>query len=218
MKYIIANWKMNMNLSQVEDWLDEFSDLIPESGFKNKVILAGSFPHLAEIKNFCLEKEISCAAQDVSVHGPGAHTGFVGASQVGDFCDFCIVGHSERSESRNLVLEKRDACLDNQITPIVCFTNKEDWSNNFADGSLLAWEDPENISKDGVYREKDHSDISSAYEFFAKEDKDKEIIYGGSVNKDNVSFLTDIPNLGGVLVGNASLDPQHFLKIISAFQ
>jgi triosephosphate isomerase len=43
------------------------------------------------------------------------------------------------------------------------------------------------------------------------------ILYGGSVNKDNVKSLMQKPNINGYLVGGASLDPEHFSKIIEAF-
>jgi triosephosphate isomerase len=217
MKYIIANWKMNMNLSQVESWVDKFSELIPEEGFKNKVLLAGSYPYLAEILNFCLEYNLECCAQDVSTYEQGAHTGEVGAFQLSDFCKYCLVGHSERNEDKKTVLAKRDACLKFGLTPIVCFAQKEDWSNSNIEGALLAWEDPDNISQDGLYREKDSQDIVDAYEYFATEAPHLSIIYGGSVHKDNAPELAKITNLGGALIGNASLDPKHFLSIISAF-
>ncbi len=40
------------------------------------------------------------------------------------------------------------------------------------------------------------------------------ILYGGSVNKDNVESLSKMPNINGYLVGGASLDPNHFAQII----
>ncbi|MDX9893160.1 MAG: triose-phosphate isomerase [Patescibacteria group bacterium] len=40
------------------------------------------------------------------------------------------------------------------------------------------------------------------------------IIYGGSVDGNNVSHFTSLDNTAGVLVGNASLDAKEFVKII----
>jgi triosephosphate isomerase len=42
------------------------------------------------------------------------------------------------------------------------------------------------------------------------------IIYGGSVKPDNIRGLMNEPELDGVLVGGASLDPESFLKIVKA--
>jgi len=218
MKYIIANWKMYMNLHDVEDWLVQFAKLLEGKSFKNKILLAGSFPHLKTVADFCLTHNLFCTSQDVSFFDKGAHTGDVGIFQIKEFCRFCIVGHSEKEESRNMVYAKRDACLKQDVTPLVCFTKKEDWSQSTAAGTLLAWEDPENISKGGIYKEKDPSDIERAYDYFMQKIPQTPIIYGGSVNRGNVSYLTNIPNVCGVLIGNASTDPQHFMDIISAFE
>ena len=43
--------------------------------------------------------------------------------------------------------------------------------------------------------------------------KNTQIIYGGSVKKDNVKDLMQMNNINGALVGGASLDPKSFAKI-----
>ena len=51
----------------------------------------------------------------------------------------------------------------------------------------------------------------------AKEIKEKfsgPVLYGGSVTTENVKQLIDQPNIDGVLVGGASLDPKEFITII----
>ncbi len=218
MKYIIANWKMNMDLDQVETWFKKFKDLTKGKKFKNKIIIAPSTPHLYKSSQFCKDHIMECSAQNVSLHEQGAHTGDVGAFEIADFCHYSIIGHSERKEFKEIVLKKRDVCLRHGVTPIVCFVNKDECKDYLTEGAVIAWEDPENISKDGVYREKDPAEIVETYQYFAKEIPGVSVIYGGSVNRDNVGALAKIKNLGGVLVGNASLDPQHFLDIISALE
>lgn len=42
------------------------------------------------------------------------------------------------------------------------------------------------------------------------------ILYGGSVNPDNASELMRAPDVDGVLVGGASLDPGSFARIVAA--
>jgi len=44
------------------------------------------------------------------------------------------------------------------------------------------------------------------------------IIFGGSVNQDNVAALFNEPGVDGALVGSASLRPVHFIDIIKAAQ
>jgi triosephosphate isomerase len=40
------------------------------------------------------------------------------------------------------------------------------------------------------------------------------ILYGGSVNKGNVAFLLSRPQIDGVLVGGASLDPTGWADLV----
>jgi len=41
------------------------------------------------------------------------------------------------------------------------------------------------------------------------------ILYGGSVNKDNISEFVSQPEIDGALVGGASLDPGQFVRIVA---
>jgi len=45
--------------------------------------------------------------------------------------------------------------------------------------------------------------------------KSVRIIYGGSVKPDNISGLMQLPDVDGVLVGGASLEPESFFSILS---
>ena len=205
MKYYIANWKMNMKEEQVKTWLAEFSG-------KNvgNVIIAASFPHLQLV----WEAGFKTAAQDVSVLDKGTHTGEVGAFQLKDYCEYCIVGHSERKETSEVVKEKRDQCLKEGITPIVCFVNIESALDLYLPGTIMAWEDPQNISVNGQYNPKDANEIRTSIKILqATLPQGAEIVYGGSVNRQNIKDLVNIEGLNVVLVGNASLDPAHFYEI-----
>ena len=41
------------------------------------------------------------------------------------------------------------------------------------------------------------------------------VLYGGSVNSENVGRFLQEPSIQGALVGGASLDADHFAKIVS---
>ncbi len=214
MKFIIANWKMNMNLTSLTEWLEKFNELSKGEVFKSKVIIAPSFVHIPLVK----EKlhNVAVSAQDIDLEPKGAHTGSVGAEELVDFCTFCIVGHSERHEAQETVLKKRDACLEFGITPITCFVNPTDITKVQKGGTIVAWEDPANISVNGVYKPKDTVDIVKQFNYFNS--LGLSAIYGGSVSRQNAYELANISGLEGVLVGNASLDAQHFFDIVKAFE
>jgi triosephosphate isomerase (TIM) len=224
MRYIIANWKMNMSAADIAKWFDGF---LPDQNqddatTKDKeIIIAPSFPYLGLISGLVktgTENKIRLAAQDISTSGKGPHTGETGAFQIADFCTYCIVGHSERAESREIVLTKRDICLANKIIPIICFINEQEASNYYKPGVFLVWEDPANISVNGKYRARATGDIQKGIGTIRNSVGNKcPVIYGGSVNRENVMDLAQIKELDGILVGNASTDPKHFCDIVRIF-
>ncbi len=223
MKYAIANWKMNMSLADLKKWYSAFTKF----DFSNtpddlSIILAPSSLHVSiatEIfKNSIPNLNILIASQDVSEFELGAHTGYTGAFQLKDFCKYSIIGHSERKEPTEKVLLKRDLCLQNNIVPIICFAKPEDAIKMYIPKGIMVWEDPSNISVDGKYRAKDPTEIAQVIAKISETlPSGTEIVYGGSVNRQNVQSLVNIDKLNGVLVGNASLDPNHFFDIVQAF-
>lgn len=217
MKYFIANWKMNMDIGEIISWLDKFSKIKFPLDPDRHIIICPSFPHLSLIKEVGKDIGFEIGAQDVSVFERGAHTGEVGYFQLKELADYCIVGHSEREEPLDVVVSKRDLCTQTGITPIVCFVDQTDSSKFGAKGVILCWEDPKNISKNGVYRDKDPADIKGGLkEIKGLISPNTPVIYGGSVNRDNIGYLNKIKEIDGVLVGNASLDPNHFADIINS--
>jgi triosephosphate isomerase len=218
MRYVIANWKMNMTLKKVNTWLNEFEKLIQDTP-DTTIIIAASFIHLPIVKFFADKyPNIAVAAQDVSLKEMGAHTGEIGIEQIKEFCSYCIVGHSELNEDENTKKIKAKICFDNGVIPILCSKNpKDEWKNSLPK-YLLSWEDPSNISVNGVYKEKPFDDIYDNINELVENEGYIKVIYGGSVNENNSEQLSKMVNLRGVLPGNASLNPNTFWKIVQDFE
>jgi triosephosphate isomerase (TIM) len=215
MKYIIANWKMNMEQEQIKEWFNTFTPLYKCTADKT-ILIAPTELFLEETKNYIKLPNVFVCAQDVDFYDKGAHTGYTGTFQLKEFATYSIVGHSERKEPEEIVLAKRDSCIKNNITPIVCFIPHEKAPTMFTKGALLAWEDPQNISINGIYRAKDPKDVAEGIRNIRQLlPPEAVLLYGGSVNRDNIKDLTKIEGINGYLVGNASLDPVHFLDIIN---
>jgi len=215
-KYIVANWKMNMNMQDVISWAAGFDTEVLNG--KVTVIVAPSFLHIFPVAELMKKIGVEVSAQDVSIEEKGAHTGETGAFQLKEMCKYAIVGHSERKETAEVVAKKIDACLSEGLTPIVCFVEPEKIELYKRPGIIYAWEDPPNISKNGVYKEKSTKEIKEGVKKIRAILKNNEpLLYGGSVNGQNVPDLVNIEKLDGVLVGNASLDPKHFSGIVAAY-
>lgn len=228
MNYVIANWKMNMDFNKINSWLKNLEENRNTNDINTTIILSPSFIHISIVKSVTEKyKNIKLAAQDISLYDMGSHTGSIGIAQIKDFCDFCILGHSELKEDKEITFKKVEKCLLNNIIPIICIPNPleetEKYSmieilNSLPEQALIVWEDPTNISKNGVYNEKPITEIENKIIEISKKLKNKKIIYGGSVNEKNSQELAKIEQLSGVLVGNASLKTDSFFQIIGNFE
>jgi len=217
MKYVVANWKQNKTLDEALLWGEDFLRLIENADLKTVIpIICPPTPFLEKMHALLTPHDVCLGVQDISAFADGSHTGFVGVTQVKHFCAYAVIGHSERQESRDLVLEKIKLCLRAGIVPVVCFKSPDDYK--VYDGVIYALEDPDNISVGGVYRPKALQEVvklvDAARKVFGQESS---IIYGGSVNGENAQNLASIKNLDGVLVGNASLNPTEFADIVRKF-
>ena len=74
--------------------------------------------------------EIGLGAQNLHWEEKGAFTGEVAPNMVAEFCQYVIIGHSERRayfcETDEAVNKKVRAALAHDLTPIVCVGETED--------------------------------------------------------------------------------------------
>ena len=221
-RYIIANWKQNLNATEIKIWFQKFTALLNSHKLSPllNVLIAPTYAHLALVNELARDsKNLFCTAQDVSLFDNGAHTGQVGAEQLKDYCSKGIVGHSETGDSGEQSLQKISILLNHGIQPFLCFT-----SFSFIDENVdltqipLVWEDPANISVQGQYRSRSSQEVKQQCVDFKAKYQHAMLLYGGSVNRQNAGELGNIAELDGVIVGNASLDPEHFFEIVKSFE
>ena len=127
---VIANWKMNLPLGGIQDWIqDEMTSNVDRVDFDKKssyfkfMGIAPPISHLSELKN--LFSFGFLGAQDNSKFNDGSKTGDISAAMmIEKGCSFSILGHSERrefyGETNSIVREKLKICLANEIIPVVC--------------------------------------------------------------------------------------------------
>lgn len=121
-----ANWKMNLNLEQANELLDEIVNKNIELSEDQQVVFGVPFPYLLlakeKIKN---KKGFLVAAQNCYTKESGAFTGEVSAAMLSSIgTAYVIIGHSERreyfSEDNYTLAQKVDVCLKNNLKPIFC--------------------------------------------------------------------------------------------------
>lgn len=231
MKLIVANFKMNLLKEDILEYLNHF-----DNKYSN-VIFCPSNIYL----NYFLDKKLLVGSQDVSANEMGAYTGDVSASQLKSMgVKYAIIGHSERRKYHNddkFIKEKLIHTIINDLTPILCIgESKEERDNNKTFGVLkhqldealsnidktllsniiIAYEPIWSIGTGIVPNNKDIYETISFIKNYLQQEYNLilKVLYGGSVNNQNIEDLEQINNVDGYLIGGSSIDYNKFLDII----
>lgn len=240
--YIVGNWKMHGTRAMLSE--ARAIDRAAERLMKVEVALAPPFTLIhATRKEAGL---IGVGAQDCHVAEGGAHTGDISAPMIKDSgAGFVIVGHSERradhGETNAIVCAKAEAALAAGLAVIVCVGETGDERDagkaervverqldtslpkggHVAERLTVAYEPVWAI---GTGRTPTVDDVSAMHrairaklvKLFGEAGADVRILYGGSVKPENAAELLGADEVGGALVGGASLTAESFLGIIMA--
>lgn len=222
-KIIIGNMKMYLNFDDIKNYLDKTNDTLL------KAIISPSSIYIP----YFLDKGYKVAIQNISEHDNGAYTGEVSASQAKSMnIDYVILGHSEVRcnliENNYKINQKIKNCLEQDLKVILCIgESKEERDNNKTkdiikkqldlclkdiidyDSIIIAYEPIWAIGT-GIIPSND--EIRKILEYIHSLYKVK-IIYGGSVDEENIKTLNKI-DLDGFIIGSSCINPDKFIEII----
>ena len=240
--YIVGNWKMHGTRAMLAE--ARAIDRAAERLIKVEVALAPPFTLIHACRKEATL--IGIGAQDVHPADGGAHTGDISAAMVKDAgAGFAIVGHSERranhAETDDIVRHKAEAAIEAGMNAIVCVGETEaerdagkamdvvatqlagslPGTDGAAEKVTVAYEPVWAIGTGRTPTADDigamHRHIRSALtQRFGDAGAEIRILYGGSVKPDNAGDLLGAAEVGGALVGGASLTAEDFLGIIVA--
>lgn len=235
-RHIIANWKMNKTQAMAGEFMAQF---LPELAETPEIVVTIAAPYtLIDTLSKASLGHVQIAAQDVSEHTDGAYTGEVSAAQLLDAgADAVIIGHSERRhlyhETSTLANQKIQAAIDSGLEVIYCVGETLEERAASATSAvitrqiqeglahfspiekkslILAYEPVWAIGTGKVPTTKEIQEVHALIRSLVEEET--AIVYGGSVTPENAATILDIPNVNGVLVGGASLDPHSFAEIV----
>ena len=235
--YFVANWKMYGNLSSLNtlDKVIKFS--------KSKEIMGGRLIYcppntlISSFSNKFKNCQIGIGAQNCHESDDyGAHTGYVNSRMLKNIgAHFVIIGHSEnreKGESDKLINQKIKSALKAKLKVIFCIGETLREKRKKKTYLILSKQ-----IKIGLKNIKNKSNIFLAYEpvwaigsglipksqnlfkiveFIKSKFKDKspKVLYGGSVNPQNIKNLKEINNIDGFLIGGASQNVNKFIDIV----
>jgi len=120
---VAGNWKMNKTVVEARNLVSEMSRELAGIEGVDKV-LCPPFPALLPVAAMLQGTEIGLGAQNMHWEEKGAFTGEVAPVMVAEFCQYIIIGHSERrayfGETDESVNRKLLAAQKVGLTPIVC--------------------------------------------------------------------------------------------------
>ncbi len=241
MRQLIAgNWKMNgltETAAQIAGKLRRGAD-----GLGCDVLVCPPATLILTVAHILVGSPVMVGGQDCHAAASGAHTGDLAAAMLRDAgATWVILGHSERranhGESDVLVRAKVAAAVVAGLIPIVCVGETEaersagretamvggQLAGSLPDGfaGVVAYEPVWAI---GTGRTATEADVGAMHGFIRSELRRRlgaggaamRILYGGSVKPSNAASLLAVPEVGGALVGGASLDAGDFLAIAQA--
>ena len=239
---IAGNWKMN----GLAESLQEAKALAANLGQTTaRVAICPPSTLVQRVADVLAGSPVLIGGQDCHAQASGAFTGDVSAEQLADAgAVLVILGHSERraghGESDALVAAKVGAALRSGLEPIICVGETLDQRNAgqalavvtgqvrgslppelagqaFAVAYEPVWAIGTGLTPTTTQIEEMHRAIrATLVEQFGAGGRAAPILYGGSVKPSNAAEILRADEVGGALVGGASLKADDFLGIIRA--
>jgi len=243
-KLVAGNWKMNgLGVSLAE--AEALEKALKEQAAACRVALCPPATLIDRMAQTLKGGVVEIGGQDCHAEASGAYTGSVSAGMVRDAgAGLVILGHSERragfGETDADVAAKVEAALAAGLEPIICIgeTLQEREAGQAVEvvsrqvaGSLPAslagkafavayepvWAIGTGLTPTLEQIEEVHAAVRAAMVAKLGEGgRAAPILYGGSVKPSNAREILAVAEVGGALVGGASLKAEDFLGIIRA--
>jgi len=239
---IAANWKMNTTIAEATALVGVMiTELDGIEGVEK--IVCPPFISLAVVADIIKGSSVKPGAQNMYFEEKGAYTGEISPLMLAGLCRYVIIGHSERrqyfGETDEITNRKIATAFKAGITPILCVGENSDENEagktaevvnrqvklalagmKDIDGAIVAYEP---IWAIGTGKSASGEQANATINLIRRQiaamlgadtAAGTRILYGGSVNADNIAEFVSQPDIDGALVGGASLKAEQFIGIV----
>jgi triosephosphate isomerase len=238
--YLLANWKMHTTVEQAVDLVQAIQQGLRERVSRGQqlpsVIVCPPFVSLVPLRAVVDDRLVDLGAQNCHWEMEGPHTGEISPMMLTGLAQYVLVGHSERraaGESDKQIARKVAAAAEAGLVPIL-FVG-EDQPGAGARGQTEhrlrrglsridvghhavlvvyepAWAVGAEVAADAEYVGDMVAHLKDLLRQLGADGP--QILYGGTVRKENIEQFAALDVLDGVGATRASLDAQGFLAMI----
>ncbi|HEX8935901.1 MAG TPA: triose-phosphate isomerase family protein [Pseudonocardiaceae bacterium] len=240
MKYLLANWKMHTTVDQAVTLVQAIQEGLRERTSRGQqlpsVIVCPPFVSLVPLRAVADERLVRLGAQNCHWEKEGPYTGEISPVMLTGLAQYVMIGHSERRaacESDEQIARKVAAVAEVGLTPILFVGEDEPGAGarsqtehrlkqgvSGIDPSqqslLVVYEPAWAIGADRAADARYVREIVTGLKDLLRQlgTSDPEVIYGGTVKKENIEQFAELDVLDGVGATRASLTAQDFLAMI----
>ncbi|MDR2080540.1 MAG: triose-phosphate isomerase [Campylobacteraceae bacterium] len=232
---IAANFKTNHTRESTANYLEALNLFLDAYPTHCDVRV---YPAASSLLRADLYPHVKLGAQNFYPAVNGAYTGETGAQQLDEFgIKNVLTGHSERriilKETQDFIAKKYAFARSNNWEIIYCIGEPKDVRDNgFKAVAEYLWAEFDGIDTDyeklsvayepiwaiGTGISAQTEEIAEVLDMLKAELKSVPLLYGGSVNAENLRQIVSLKSCGGALIGNAALDAANFCKLIQIAQ
>ncbi len=243
--WIGTGWKMNKTVAETLDYISTLRGLLPAAATDVALFIVPPHTALAAAREAIGDAGLLLGAQNMHWAEAGAFTGEISARMLEEFrVDLVELGHSERrqyfGETDEALNRKVKLALQHGLRPLVCVGDSAaereagasaeavirqaklavaGLSPDELDMCLIAYEPIWAIGETGVpatppHIRRVHTAIRRAIADLGG--RSVPVLYGGSVNPENVTALAAEETVDGLFIGRAAWNPSGFAGLIEA--
>ncbi len=240
MRYVLANWKMYLGRDQAAELLKAvqagLAERSPAGSELPTLIACPPFTSLSALNGLVDPRLVKLGAQNCHWEAEGSYTGEVSPRMLKELVDYVLIGHSERraaGETDAQIAKKVAAAAEAGLIPILFMGEDEPTSSASEEAErrlesglsevglerrhvLVVYEPTWAIGADRPAETRHVREVVEQLKdrLGALSVERPEVIYGGTVNVDNVDQFTGIEVLDGVGSTRGSLEPEDLLRIV----